>query len=114
WVLGAAGLLKGRQASTNWYRAGQMMDRYGATFSNGRYTIDGKYWTSAGVSAGIDMSFALIEDLTNSAGLEEAMLNLAYHPEPPIHGGSPEKTDDLVLDMMQQMYDYVMGPLIKP
>lgn len=112
WVLGTAGFLKGRRASTNWYRASQMMDRYGATFTGDRYTIDGKYWTSAGVSAGIDMSFAMIQYLINGDATKHAMLNLSYHPQPPIEGGSPEKTDDLVLDMMHQMYDYLMIPLI--
>ncbi|OIN59083.1 DJ-1/PfpI family protein [Arsenicibacter rosenii] len=113
WVLGAAGLLKGRKASTNWYRAGQMMTRYGAEFTGKRYTRDGKYWTSAGVSAGIDMGFALIEKLAGQKAMATSMLNLAYHPQPPVSGGSPEKTDDLVLDMMHQMYDYLMAPLIR-
>src|SRR5690606_1085857 len=113
WVLGTAGFLKGRHASTNWYRASQMMERYGAQFTGERYTIDGKYWTSAGVSAGIDMSFAMIQHFAGDDGTKHAMLNLAYHPQPPLEGGSPEKTDDLVLDMMHQMYDYLMTPLIK-
>ncbi len=112
WVLGSAGLLKGRKASTNWYRARQMMTRYGAEFTGKRYTSDGKYWTSAGVSAGIDMSFALTKELAGEKGMAASMLNLAYHPQPPMAGGSPEKTDDLVLDMMHQMYDYLMAPLI--
>jgi hypothetical protein len=34
-------------------------------------------------------------------------------PEPPIDAGTPEKTDDLVLDMMHQMYDYLVVPLIR-
>ncbi len=113
WVLGAAGLLDGRQATTNWYRASQMMDRFGAQFTPARYTNDGKYWTSAGVSAGIDMSFALIAELAGEATAQTTMMQLFYHPEPPIDAGSPEKTDDLVLDMMHQMYDYLMVPLIR-
>lgn len=113
WVLGAAGLLKGRRASTNWFRAGQMMKRYDAVFTNERFTIDGKYWTSAGVSAGIDMSFGMIEQFAGQNALKASLYNLAYFPEPPAEGGSPEKTDDLVLDMMHQMYDYLMAPLIK-
>jgi transcriptional regulator GlxA family with amidase domain len=113
WILGAAGLLQNKSASTNWYRAGDMMKRYGATFNDERYTVDGKYWTSAGVSAGIDMSFALVEKLAGNAAMQQAMFNLAYYPQPPIEGGSPAKTDDLVLDMMVQMYDYIMVPLLK-
>lgn len=113
WVLGSAGLLENRQATTNWYRAGQMMERFGAQYVPERYTSDDKYWTSAGVSAGIDMSFALIAEIRGEEAAQTAMLRLHYHPEPPIDAGTPEKTDDLVLDMMHQMYDFLMVPLIR-
>lgn len=113
WILGAAGLLRDRQATSNWYRAGQMLPRWGARFVAQRYLSDGKYWTSAGVSAGLDLSFALIKDLRGEAAAQAAMLRLQYAPEPPIRAGSPERTDDLVLDMMVQMYDYQMVPLIR-
>jgi transcriptional regulator GlxA family with amidase domain len=113
WVLGSAGLLENRQATTNWYRAGQMMERFGAKFQPVRYIADGKYWTSAGVSAGIDMSFALIADMRGEEAAQTAMMRLYYHPEPPIDAGTPETTDDLVLDMMHQMYDFLMVPLIR-
>jgi transcriptional regulator GlxA family with amidase domain len=113
WVLGAAGLLRGKRATSNWYRAGQMMSRYGATFVPARYVADGKYWTSAGVSAGIDMSLALVAELANEQVARDATRRLSYWPSPPARGGSPEKTDDLVLDMMQQMYDFLMVPLVK-
>lgn len=113
WVLGAAGLLENRRATTNWYRASQMMERYGAQFEAARYTSDGKYWTSAGVSAGIDMSFALLEALHDKPTAQAAMMRLHYDPHPPIDAGTPEKTDDLVLDMMHQMYDYIMVPLLR-
>lgn len=113
WILGATGLLQGRKATTNWYRARQMMDLYGANFTPARYVSDGKYWTSAGVSAGIDLSVAMIADIANETAARTAMLQTNYHPQPPIPGGSPEKTDDLVLDMMHQMYDYVMLSSIK-
>ena len=113
WVLGAAGLLQNRQATTNWYRANQMMERFGAQFVPERYTSDDKYWTSAGVSAGIDMSFALIAEIRGETAAQTAMMRLYYNPEPPINAGTPEKTDDLVLDMMHQMYDFLMVPLIR-
>jgi putative intracellular protease/amidase len=113
WVLGAAGLLEGHRATTNWYRARQMMDHYGAKFEPKRYVSDGKYWTSAGVSAGIDLSLALLARLKGEETARNAVSRLNYHPAPPIAAGSPEKTDDLVLDMMHQMYDYAMLPLLE-
>lgn len=89
------------------------MARYGAKFTPQRHVVDGKYWTSAGVSAGIDLSFALIAELRGEPAAHAAMLRLHYQPTPPIDAGSPEKTEDLVLDMMVQMYDYLMVPLIR-
>ncbi|MBK7115906.1 MAG: DJ-1/PfpI family protein [Proteobacteria bacterium] len=113
WVLGATGWPKGHRGTTNWYRARQMMEHYGATFETRRYVNDGKYWTSAGVSAGIDLSLALLASLKGEEAGRNAVSRLNYHPAPPIAAGSPEKTDDLVLDMMHQMYDYAMLPLLE-
>ncbi len=63
-ILAAAGLLDGRIATTHWSRSREFEDY----FPNVRlqpdriWTQDGKYWTSAGITAGIDLSLALIED----------------------------------------------------
>jgi transcriptional regulator GlxA family with amidase domain len=113
WILGATGLLQGKKATTNWYRAEEMLKSYGATFQHARYVQDGKYWTSAGVTAGIDMSLAIINDLMGEKFTQSVMLNLEYDPHPPIIGGAPEKSDPLVRDMMLEMYDMGLQPLMK-
>jgi putative intracellular protease/amidase len=113
WVLGAAGLLEGKKATTHWYRAEEMLKRYGAIYEQKRYTNDGKYWTSAGVTAGMDMSLALIQLIRGDKYVQGAMLDLEYDPQPPIQGGTPEKSDPRVLEMMQVMYDYGMLPLLQ-
>jgi transcriptional regulator GlxA family with amidase domain len=113
WILGATGLLNGKNATTNWYRAQEMMEMYGAHFKEERYVSDGKYCTSAGVSAGIDMSLAIIDDLFGKKYTEAVMLDLEYDPKPPYNAGIPKKTDPLVTDMMQEMYDMLMYPLIQ-
>jgi putative intracellular protease/amidase len=113
WVLGAAGLLQGRRATSNWYRLTQILPRWGAIPVAARHVRDGKYWTSAGVSAGIDLAFALIASIDGDDAARAAMLRLHYRPQPPLDAGTPETTDDRVLDMMHQMYDYAMVPLIR-
>lgn len=113
WILGAAGLLRGKNATTNWYRAGEMMDLYGARFTKARWVKDGKYWTSAGVTAGMDMSLAIIDDLLGRRYTEGVMLDLEYDPQPPYPAGTPEKSEPLVADMMKQMYDLSLLPLIE-
>ncbi len=108
WILGEAGLLVGRKATTHWYHKEEMLEKYKAISQNERFIKDGKYWTSAGVSAGIDLSFALIMESNNSEMSEWCRYHLNYLPTPPINAGVPEKSDPLVVDMMTQMYDYMM------
>lgn len=113
WILGAAGLLKDKIATSNWYRADEVLNMYGAKFKEARWINDGKYWTSAGVSAGIDMSLAIIDDLLGRKYTESVMLDLEYDPKPPYNAGTPKKSDPLVADMMKKMYDIIMLPLIQ-
>ena len=105
WVLGAAGLLNGKQVSTNWYRAAETMPQFGATYTGQRYTQDGKYWTAAGVTAGLDMSLALLAELWSLPYAQGVMLDMEYNPAPPFSGGTPETTPPPVRELMQQMYD---------
>ncbi|MDQ0122970.1 transcriptional regulator GlxA family with amidase domain [Pseudomonas lini] len=62
-LLAASGLLDGRSATTHWYYAPQLRMRYPALCVDGDHiwTEDEGMWTSAGMSAGIDMSLAMIE-----------------------------------------------------
>ena len=112
WILGATGLLKGKNATSNWYRADEMMKLYGANFKEERWVNDGKYWTSAGVTAGIDMSLAIIDDLMGKKYTEGVMLDLEYNPQPLYDAGTPKKSEPIVADMMKEMYDMALLPLI--
>jgi transcriptional regulator GlxA family with amidase domain len=58
----AAGLLDGRRVTTHWARAGQLRAAYPSLTVDPDpiYIRDGKYWSSAGVTAGIDLSLALV------------------------------------------------------
>ncbi len=112
WVLGAAGLLEGKKATSNWYRADELLAHFGAKPRSGqRYIFDGKIITAAGVTAGIDMALALVKtvyknDLNNGKDFTQAvMLDIQYDPAPPITGGSPKKTDPYVYEGMLMMYD---------
>ena len=113
WILGATGLLEGKRASTNWYREEEFLKKYKAIPANERYTQDGKYWTSAGVTAGIDMSLAILNDNWGPKYTQGVMLDMEYDPAPPISGGTPEKTHGLVRWMMKAMYDAGIDPLIE-
>lgn len=112
WILGAAGLLQGKHATSHWYRADEILAHFGAIpESKERYIFDGKIITSAGVSAGIDMALAIVQtvfknDLNNGRDYTQAiMLELQYDPKPPVNGGSPSNTDPYVYEGILEMYD---------
>jgi transcriptional regulator GlxA family with amidase domain len=76
-VLAAAGLLDGRRATTHWASAARLAERYPAVEVDPDpiYLRDGRIWTSAGVTAGMDLALAMIEqDLDR-----EAALTIARH-----------------------------------
>lgn len=112
WILASTGLLKGKNATTNWYRPETFFSKNGVTFQNKRYVKDGKYWTSAGVTAGMDMSLAIIKDIYGDNYTQGVMLDMEYDPQPPIAGGSPNKTKPEVFNMIQTMYDMGIKPLV--
>ena len=89
-ILGAAGVLAGRRASTHW-RVEAALARFGAVYSPARVTIDGKYMTSAGVSAGIDMGLMLCGELAGREIAEAIELSMHYAPEPPFGTGDPRR-----------------------
>ncbi len=112
WVLGATGLLENKRASTNWYREEEFLKKYKALPANQRYTRDGKYWTSAGVTAGMDMSLAIMKEIYGNKYAQAIMLDMEYDPQPPIEGGRPDNTNWAVNWMMKAMYDAGVKPLI--
>jgi transcriptional regulator GlxA family with amidase domain len=63
-VLAAAGLLEGRRATTHWAECGLLDDTYARVTvePDAIYVHDGNVWTSAGVTAGIDLTLALVAD----------------------------------------------------
>ncbi|MEQ1561017.1 MAG: DJ-1/PfpI family protein [Methyloglobulus sp.] len=108
WILGAAGLLEGKDASTHWYRANEMLTKFGADYTGKRWTRDGKYWTSAGVTAGLDMSLALVNHLFGKEYTQAVMLDMEYDPQPPIKGGSVKKSVPIIAQLMRDMYDFFL------
>ena len=87
-ILAGAGLLDGRQATTNWLAMGELA-RLGAKPVQERYVFDGKYATAAGVSAGIDMALALAGRIGGDELAQRRQLAIEYDPQPPHNAGSP-------------------------
>jgi transcriptional regulator GlxA family with amidase domain len=88
-ILAAAGLLTGREGTTNW-QAKEELARLGIKVRDERYVFDGKYATAAGVSAGIDMALALAARIAGDEVAQRIQLGIEYDPQPPFNAGSPE------------------------
>jgi transcriptional regulator GlxA family with amidase domain len=84
-ILASVGLLDGRKATTNWFFHG-LLGQFGARLVPERWVEDGKFITSAGVSAGIDMSLYLVARLTDEATARRVQAALDYDPAPPFGG----------------------------
>lgn len=89
-LLGAAGLLEGKQATTHW-RALDMLRDFGAEPVSERVVQQGKIITAAGVSAGIDMALSLAAHVAGDLVAQAIQLGIEYDPQPPFDSGSLAK-----------------------
>lgn len=95
-VLGAAGLLKGYQATTHWAWHDKLA-LFGAEPVQARHVIDRNRATGGGVTAGIDFALALMARIAGEDHARAVQLALEYDPAPPFDAGSPAKAGaDLV------------------
>jgi transcriptional regulator GlxA family with amidase domain len=80
-ILAAAGLLKGRRATTHWRRSAAFERAFPDTTlqADRIYVQDGKFWTSAGITAGIDLALALVEDDLGDEVTRRAARELVVH-----------------------------------
>jgi transcriptional regulator GlxA family with amidase domain len=90
-ILAAAGLLDGRKATTYWASAPYLESEFDVTYLPERYVRSGRLITSAGVSAGLDMSLHLATLLTDATTAQAIQLAIEYDPRPPFDAGNAAK-----------------------
>jgi transcriptional regulator GlxA family with amidase domain len=98
-VLAAAGLLDGRRATSHWLFL-ERLGRLGADPVGGRFVVDGKLVTAAGVSAGIDMALHLVGLEVGPEVAQAVQLGIEYDPQPPHDAGSPEKAPAPIVEIV--------------
>jgi transcriptional regulator GlxA family with amidase domain len=99
-VLGAAGILDGKRATTHWAFLGRLPE-LGAEPVSERVVEDGKVMTAAGVSAGIDMALTLAARIAGDAVAQAIQLGIEYDPQPPFDAGSPSKASPEAIELVR-------------
>jgi transcriptional regulator GlxA family with amidase domain len=100
-LLGAAGLLEGRRATSHWLSL-ERLRKYGAEPVGGRYVEDGKVITAAGVSAGIDMALHLVGREAGPEAAQKVQLAIEYDPSPQFDAGSPDKAPAAIVEAIRR------------
>ncbi|VTU25443.1 Isonitrile hydratase [Variovorax sp. SRS16] len=86
-VLHAAGLLSGKKATTHWGSLERLRALGDVTVVEERYVQDGKVWSSAGVSAGIDLMLAFIASVGGEEAAGKVQFGAEYYPSSVRYGG---------------------------
>ena len=99
-VLGAAGLLKGRRATTHWAYT-DLLPLVGATYEKARIVRDGNVFTAGGVTSGIDFALRIVAEIAGVEVAKAIQLGIEYDPAPPFDAGHPDKASDRAIAMMR-------------
>jgi cyclohexyl-isocyanide hydratase len=102
-VLGAAGLLKGRRAATHWAYT-DLLPLFGATHEKARVVKDGNLITAGGITSGIDFGLAVVAQIAGETVAQAIQLGLEYDPAPPFDSGHPDRAPAAVKSAISGLY----------
>ncbi len=98
-LLGAAGLLDGRRATTHWAYV-DLLPLVGASHEKARVVRDGNVITSGGVTSGIDFAFVIVAEIAGPDVARAIQLGIEYDPAPPFDAGHPDKASAAAIELM--------------
>ena len=96
-VLGAAGLLRGRRATTHW-ASHDFLAAFGVVPVEARVVQDGNLVTGGGVTAGVDFALTIAAEIAGPEAAQAIQLQIEYAPAPPFNAGRPETAPASVLE----------------
>ena len=107
-VLGVAGLLKGRRATTHWTYT-HLLPLVGATYEKARVVRDGNVITGGGVTAGIDFALTVAAEVAGAEMAQRIQLTIEYDPAPPFTAGNPDRAPEAVRAALAPAYEKRMA-----
>jgi cyclohexyl-isocyanide hydratase len=111
-ICGAAGVLKGRRATTHW-ASFDLLPHFGAIPVRERVVVDGNLVSAAGITAGIDGALTVASLLRGDATAQRIQLDIQYAPEPPFNAGVPETAPPEVLAAAKAAYQPLTDARLK-
>jgi len=102
-LLGVAGLLKGRRATTHWQFT-ELLPLVGATHVKGRIVRDGNLITAGGVTSGIDFGISVVAELAGETLAQTVQLGIEYDPAPPFDA-DPDHAPEAVKASLASRYE---------
>src|SRR5262245_56034685 len=102
-VLGAAGFLKGRRATTHWAYT-DLLPLVGATHAKQRVVKDGNIITAGGVTSGIDFALTVAAELLGEITAQSIQLSIEYDPAPPFDAGHPDRASETIKQTLSGRY----------
>ena len=103
-ILGAAGLLEGRNATTHWAYT-ELLPLVGARYTPGRIVKDGNVITAGGVTSGIDFGLQIVADIAGAEVAQSIQLGIEYDPAPPFNSGHPDRASQSVKALVAPRYE---------
>jgi cyclohexyl-isocyanide hydratase len=103
-VLGAAGQLKGRRATTHWAYT-DMLPLVGATYEKARIVKDGNVITAGGVTSGIDFGLSVAAELAGETVAQAIQLGIEYDPAPPFDAGHPDRAPEAIKTILAPRFE---------
>jgi cyclohexyl-isocyanide hydratase len=109
-VLGIAGLLKGRRATTHWAYT-DLLSLVGATYEKARVVKDGNVITAGGVTSGIDFGLSVVAEIAGETTARAIQLGVEYDPAPPFDSGHPDRASAAVKSALSDRYERARSTL---
>jgi len=103
-LLGIAGLLKGRRVTTHWAYT-DLLSLVGATYEKGRIVRDGNLITAGGVTAGIHFGLSVVAEIAGETTARAIHLGIEYNPAPPFDCGHPDRAPEHVKLAVSDRYE---------